>query len=433
MSEKSSKNQNYIEFDGIRLDPKFFPLVQYLKKIGITTRDGAQKTALLSHVQDWAGIQENASDYVREFRTLTNLPNKTDQLPEKCEDDIGNLIPDYSLFSGSLRTACSNHNIKTLNDLLNLSSYDLSTFFRDSKEIIRFIETVRVLPVSALDISDITVNILRRNGINTVAQLALTSRLFLTQLPGLDVSTTNGVLNSLKKLPDAVIRYQNSVPVKKVPTYPTPSGTSPKRPVNPPTPELQRFPISFDKAGYTLYVYKYSLPCHYKKHNIIPGTGELIALDGSSVLIKIEYCTNCNKCFINFDEYERYRKKYGQKFGILLGNISFDEHIFPSGSGFNGLAEKSVLRLCGYTVNQQDDLTEIQRHRILGIVMDYGILSREEIINHLKLLIKSRKNNPNMRNAIQKWEDDWGWVSDYKIDRQKKYRIAKVRKYGNYI
>ena len=432
MSEKSSSKQNYIVFDGIRLDPKFFYIVQYLKNRGVTTREEANRTALLSHAKEWGCIQENANDYVREFRTLTNLPNETDQSPEKWNDAIGDLIPDYALFSGSLRTECSKHNIKTLTDLLAVSSYELSTFFHDSKEIIQFVETIRILSVSALDISDITVNILHRNGINTVAQLALTSRIYLTQLPGLDESITNKVLDSLKKLPETVTRYQNSVPVKNTPTYTPQSGPPSKRPVNPPQPEPQRFPISFDNAGYTLFVYKYSFPCRTKNHNIIPGTGELIALDGSTVLINIEYCVNCNKCFIDFDEYERYREKYGQKLGILLGNISFDKHIFPSGNGFGGLAEKSVLRLCGYTVNQNDDLTENQRHRILGIIMDYGILSRDEIISHLKLFIKSRKNNPIMRNAVQKWEDDWDWVSDYKIDRKKKYRITNVKKYGNY-
>ena len=425
MSEKSSQNQNYIEFDGICIDPKFSYIVQYLKSISITTRKEANKTALLSHVKEWGYIQENANDYVREFRTLINLPDETDQLPEKSNDALGTLIPDYTLFSGSLRTACSKHNIQTLNDLLRLPSYNLSTIFHDAKEIINFVETVRALPISALDFSDISVNILHRNGINTAAQLALTSRLFLTQLPGLDGSFINKALDSLRKLPDITARYKKFISKGEGST----GGTRPKG-GSPPPPKPQQFPISFDNAGYTLYVYKYSFPCRYKKHNIIPGTGELIALDGTSVLIKIEYCTNCNKCFIDFDEYERYRKKYGQKFGILLGNISFDEKIFPSGSGFSGLAEKSVLRLCGYTVNQQDDLTENQRHRILGIIMDYGILNKEEIISHLKLFIKSRKNNPVMRNAVQKWEDDWDWVSDYKIDRQKKYRITDVKKYG---
>ena len=68
--------------------------------------------------------------------------------------------------------------------------------------------------------------------------------------------------------------------------------------------------------------------------------------------------------------------------------------------------EESILAAYGYSVNQQDGLTDEQRQRILSFVIDNGIMDRYECINHLEFCISIRRGKFNMRNAIDKWESD---------------------------
>ncbi len=41
----------------------------------------------------------------------------------------------------------------------------------------------------------------------------------------------------------------------------------------------------------------------------------------------------------------------------------------------------------------------------------YGILSKAEVSSHLDYLIKRSKNNPSLRNAVSKWQDDREYVN----------------------
>ena len=93
-----------------------------------------------------------------------------------------------------------------------------------------------------------------------------------------------------------------------------------------------------------------------------------------------------------------------------------------SGSKFSTFQDKSILSMYGYNVNQQDGLSESERHSILDFIIDNGIQTRHQVINRLEQNIALRKNNYTMKNAIREWERD----IDYVRKRQKVAGVVRV-------
>ena len=182
--------------------------------------------------------------------------------------------------------------------------------------------------------------------------------------------------------------------------------------------------ISFDTSEHILYIRKGIIACKKNNHIIIPATGILISLNQRPVKINVNYCKNCKQYFIGLDEYKRYQ----EQFGALLGNYSFQNINFTRGKGFAQLADESPLHLCGYTVNQTDNLSPRQRRLILENMMDHNILGKPEIINYLEFFIRSNKNQSKKQSAVQKWTDDLNWVRNFNINRQRKFLISQIKK-----
>lgn len=68
--------------------------------------------------------------------------------------------------------------------------------------------------------------------------------------------------------------------------------------------------------------------------------------------------------------------------------------------------------MCGYNVNQQQDLSNMEHRKILKMIMDYKILSKGEIMEYLHFFIIQRTNLSNMEEAIKRWVDDLNWLRD---------------------
>ena len=422
-----SQDQGYVLFDGVYLDSKFRSLINYLKNNGYTKKAQVGNVSLLSYVRETEGLSaKEAGLFIREFRTIIEFSDVISKPIKKWNDAIGKIVPIYKLFDDQLRSACHSHNINTLCDLLNLSDNDISIFFSRFSQLKDFTKIVSRLPVTGLCISDPSVNILNRNGIQTVEQLAFAGHSYLSKLPGTDGQFMNEILDSLSRLTETVTRYRKILLYKgktQEINRTKPRVGSPTTPTKSHISRIQ-FPVSFDNAGYILYVFKSNAPCQWQGHEIESATGILVSLDGKGIKININHCKTCDMCFIDYYDYKKYRETYGP----LMGNISFSEEIFPKGKGFANLSDESILHLCGYTVKKQANLSENERHYILGNIMDHNILKKNEIMDYLKLFIKSRKNIPNMQDAVQKWEDDLDWVEYYRIDKQRKYIIKEINK-----
>lgn len=182
--------------------------------------------------------------------------------------------------------------------------------------------------------------------------------------------------------------------------------------------------VDFCDSKNTLYIMKRTSTCQNRNHNVSSVTGVLKNLRGFFVRINVNYCANCKKFFINRIDFDEFCKRHG----IMLGNFSVKELNFSK--GFNGmykLADESPLHYCGYNVNKQKGLTESDRHKILANIIDFNIMKKTEIIEYLHFYINNIGNRANMNLAVSKWEDDLYFVNNYRINKQKSYRIDKIR------
>jgi len=99
---------------------------------------------------------------------------------------------------------------------------------------------------------------------------------------------------------------------------------------------------------------------------------------------------------------------------------------------YDNLAQESVLKQFGYSVNQADDIPPIQRKNILAAIVDYGILTKSEIVSYLEYFIRSRRTQKRRdgslkyRTAIDKWREDIDWINSYRIGTFKEVVIKRI-------
>ncbi|MCF0231849.1 MAG: hypothetical protein HUJ63_06220, partial [Enterococcus sp.] len=82
---------------------------------------------------------------------------------------------------------------------------------------------------------------------------------------------------------------------------------------------------------------------------------------------------------------------------------------------FYALRPKSLLRMYGYNVSEDEGLTDRQRREILAEVMDLGWCKQKDVIKLLNFLISSHVSDKYYV-ARSKWKDDLNFVYDYKVN-----------------
>lgn len=181
-------------------------------------------------------------------------------------------------------------------------------------------------------------------------------------------------------------------------------------------------PLWSDEA--VLYVYKGQTSCHTRHHKMETATAIFTGRNNIDIQLNVEYCKDCDKFYISYSVYEQYRERYG----MLLGNIKMDS---SSASGIQDivLSEFSPLKLCGYSVNRQDDYSQVERQYIIAKVIEKRILSKSEVIRYLEYFISRNGQKSNNSAALQKWKEDLEFVLQYKMSEQDKYKIKRIEKY----
>lgn len=76
----------------------------------------------------------------------------------------------------------------------------------------------------------------------------------------------------------------------------------------------------------------------------------------------------------------------------------------------NGLKEKSILKMNGYSVSETDHLSEEQRHATLKRIIEEKILSKDRVVEYLDFFIEQKKGLDALEPAINKWKKDKEWV-----------------------
>lgn len=180
--------------------------------------------------------------------------------------------------------------------------------------------------------------------------------------------------------------------------------------------------------GKTLYIHQGNIICLNANHNVISVTAVLPAVStGEMTEININYCIECDKCFISETVYNQH-KNNGILPAIKFARISPDG-TYPNPFDEARLAEESALHLLGYNVGQQDDFSDSYRQNLLANIMDSRALSKQKIGNHLTMLINTNITRRGMQTAVGKWERDLEFVERYNINRQRRVTITNVRPY----
>ena len=168
--------------------------------------------------------------------------------------------------------------------------------------------------------------------------------------------------------------------------------------------------------------------CAHSDHVIkdITATVSVINRSGKIERVKVAagYCNTCNVFFIMEPMFNHIMNR-----GTPLCRVyEWSKIENPSSEGTMDLAQQSLLRQYGYTVNATTNLSQLQRIHILEILVDSGIMTKSEIISYLSFFISQRKNNKNMQNAVAKWESDKEYISNYKIGSSENYQIRALIK-----
>lgn len=165
----------------------------------------------------------------------------------------------------------------------------------------------------------------------------------------------------------------------------------------------------------TVYVFTQKNISYFEHKNYEMVTAMIPCSDATyPVPITVYYDNNAHQYFINEATYSIMRQRYGLPYLRLRS-----AHEVTHTQGFSGLKQHSELYLLGYSVNASAGMTMQSRRRLLSEIIDSGVLSKHEVINHLEWLINTRRNIENMDNAVSEWKSDLLFISNYQINKQR--------------
>ena len=213
---------------------------------------------------------------------------------------------------------------------------------------------------------------------------------------------------------------------KTIQTIPTPkhktvqgtSGTI-KRP--------EESPIAFKDFVIRRSVFK----CKNAGHRLqnITGIVKIMNRKGEieDAYVPAGYCPNCDRYFIMEITYQALKSK-----GVILCRVS-DEKSYLNSSGdyyfdSSSMAQKSILKQCGYSVAENSYLTSDGRKKLLCMIIDNGILRSSEVISYLDWFIRTRDGQSTLRNAVEKWQSDLDFIREKYSGSWDQYRVSGIRR-----
>ena len=171
--------------------------------------------------------------------------------------------------------------------------------------------------------------------------------------------------------------------------------------------------------------------CRHDDHKLqnIDAIIKIIDRNGniSETRVSAGYCPNCNVYFIMESTYQNLKTR-----GTPICRVSDEKAYLSNDTLFNGghLAQESILKQYGYSVSQEEGLTSARRQKILALLVDNKVLTRSEIISYLDFFINQRKHQFKYEKAIDKWESDREFISEYKSGAYTRYGVKSIyRKY----
>lgn len=180
----------------------------------------------------------------------------------------------------------------------------------------------------------------------------------------------------------------------------------------------------FDFKKNTLYIYRGQISCFRDKHHLTGVNAIVPTTSGEKVSLNATYCVDCNRFYISYSEYTYYLEKY--KF--LLTKFDLMDSVSSDGA-FGKLADKSPLKLCGYTVSQEKGLSKEEREHILCEMISSGIVSKPEVMQYLEWFIHLNGKREANQTAREKWESDLFYVRNLNVSSQTNWEIDDIKPY----
>ena len=154
----------------------------------------------------------------------------------------------------------------------------------------------------------------------------------------------------------------------------------------------------------------------------------VLADDGSifRVSTMAGYCRNCN-CYFLLEADFRTLQQRGK---LLCQLLTWDEYQKKGQAIFNGedMKAESILKRCGYNVNATENLSAVQRQKILALVLENGLYTETGLCSFLDWLISyhGRSRTRDMSAAISKWSEDRLFVLKYNWAERRNVGIKSV-------
>lgn len=189
-------------------------------------------------------------------------------------------------------------------------------------------------------------------------------------------------------------------------------------------PQIEAKIPKFNSKTHTLYIYKGIISCIRNKHHLAGVNALVPTACGLTVLLNATYCADCNRFYISYAEYSYYMEQYKS----LLTKFVLNESMQSNGA-FGSLADKSPLKLCGYSVSQEKGLSQEERENILYEMISSGIVSKPEAMQYIEWFIRFNGNREINQLARAKWESDLNYVRNLNLVNQPNQRIDRIKPY----
>lgn len=168
--------------------------------------------------------------------------------------------------------------------------------------------------------------------------------------------------------------------------------------------------------------------CYHNEHLVeeIIGIIKVVTPSGETKTEKIPcaYCPECHCFYMLQSQFNRLND-----LGVILCQLIEKEDYYKSGKlGDYNVASESLLMRNGYNVKANNGLTDIQRQIILKNIIDNGILTPHRIGSYIDMFIAQKKNMPQYKEAVSKWQKDKAFVLTYRNEFKRNVEIQKIRK-----
>lgn len=148
--------------------------------------------------------------------------------------------------------------------------------------------------------------------------------------------------------------------------------------------------------------------------------------DTMDVTVSAGYCENCRLYFIMESVFKKVTA-IGNPLCLIVEYKKYANKNHYYENRLDELSPQSRLNMCGYNVSKHNGLTALERQKILAGMVDNGIATRQEILSYLQYFIHMRETREQYKNAIDKWEEDIDFISNYRIGSYGAKRVGSVK------